>query len=400
MNEANDLAVRRAFLRYLAASPVMLAASKAMGQPAFDIFNPYEPQLIERVQDAINVFDFEAAAKVQFPPGHWTYMSMGTDSGGTLQANRDGFQKYRLRVRRLVDGSQTDLTTTMFDRTYPMPIFIQPCGSHKAYHPLGEIATARASRSRETEMILSNQASTGIEDVIEARGRPIWMQLYADANWTTTEAIVKRAEAAGCPALAITVDNTISNREPPQRHHRESNPACMSCHDPVNGTIPEKPMWVGLPQVDGDRTFLDWDWIDRIRDMTTMKVFLKGIVNREDAYLSLEHGVDGVIISNHGGRAEDSGVSTVECVAEVSDAIGGRIPIIVDSGFRRGTDIFKGLALGADVVGIGRPYLWGLGTFGQEGVETVLDILKRELTIVMKQAGTPTVADINSSYIM
>jgi isopentenyl diphosphate isomerase/L-lactate dehydrogenase-like FMN-dependent dehydrogenase len=158
-------------------------------------------------------------------------------------------------------------------------------------------------------------------------------------------------------------------------------------------------MWVGLPQVDGDRTFLDWEWIDRIRDTTTMRIFLKGIVTAEDAALSLEHGVDGVIVSNHGGRAEDSGIGTIESLGEVVDAIGGRIPVVVDSGFRRGTDIFKALAIGADAVAIGRPYLWGLGTFGQEGVETVLDILKRELEIVMKQAGTPTVAAINRSYI-
>jgi len=173
MNEAANLASRRAFMSFLAASPVLLAASKAMGQPAFDIFNPYEPQLIERVQEAINVFDFEAAAKVKFPPGHWTYMSMGADSGGTLQANRDGFQKFDLRVRRLVDASEVDMSIRMFDRDYPMPIMIAPCGSHKAYTELGEIATARAAHSRGVEQILSNQASTGIEDVNEAYGRPI-----------------------------------------------------------------------------------------------------------------------------------------------------------------------------------------------------------------------------------
>lgn len=399
MNEESKLAARRAFLKFLAASPVMMAASKAMGQPAFDIFNPYEPQLIERVQDAIDVFDFEAAAKVKFPPGHWTYMSMGVDAGGTLRANREGFQKFDIRVRRLIDTSEADMSISIFDRDYPMPIFIQPCGSQRAYYDEGEVATARAARTRGVEQILSNQTSLSVEDVNAARGRPVWMQLYVNPDYSTTEGVVKRAEAAGCPVLAITVDNTISNREAPQRHHRDTNPACMSCHAPNAGVIPPKPMYVGLNREPGDRTFLDWDLVDRIRDLTTMKVFLKGIVTAEDASLCLEHGIDGVIVSNHGGRAEDSGRSTIESLGEVADAIGGRIPVIVDSGFRRGTDIFKGLALGADAVGIGRPYLWGLGTFGQEGVETVLDILQRELKIVMQQAGTNTVADINRNYI-
>jgi isopentenyl diphosphate isomerase/L-lactate dehydrogenase-like FMN-dependent dehydrogenase len=144
---------------------------------------------------------------------------------------------------------------------------------------------------------------------------------------------------------------------------------------------------------------MDWDFVDRLRDSTSMKLLLKGIVTAEDASLAVEHGVDGIIVSNHGGRAEDSGRSTIESLAEVVDAVDGRMPVIVDGGFRRGTDIFKALALGADAIAIGRPYLWGLGSFGQEGVETVLDLLKRELEIVMRQARTTSIEEINRSYI-
>jgi isopentenyl diphosphate isomerase/L-lactate dehydrogenase-like FMN-dependent dehydrogenase len=147
-------------------------------------------------------------------------------------------------------------------------------------------------------------------------------------------------------------------------------------------------------------SFLNWDYVDRLRDSTSMKLIIKGIVTAEDAYLALDHGVDGIIVSNHGGRSEDSGRGTIESLPEVVDAIGGRIPVIVDSGFRRGTDIFKALAIGADAIAIGKPYLWGLGSFGQEGVETVLDILARELQIVMRQAGTPSIAEINRNYIV
>ena len=159
-------------------------------------------------------------------------------------------------------------------------------------------------------------------------------------------------------------------------------------------------MFVGLPERTGSRLFMDWDFVDRLKNTTSMKLILKGIVTAEDASLALEYGVDGVIVSNHGGRAEDSGRSTIESLPEVVDAIDGRLPIIVDGGFRRGTDIIKALAIGADAIAIGRPYLWGLGAFGQEGVETVLDILKRELEIVMRQASTTRIDEIGRDLIV
>ena len=148
-----------------------------------------------------------------------------------------------------------------------------------------------------------------------------------------------------------------------------------------------------------DGSFMDWDFVNRLRDATSMRLILKGIVTGEDAALAVDHGVEGIIVSNHGGRAEDSGRSTIECLAEVVEAVGGKIPIIIDSGFRRGTDIFKALALSADAIAIGRPYLWGLGSFGQEGVETILDLLHRELEIVMKQARTTRIEAIDRRFI-
>jgi isopentenyl diphosphate isomerase/L-lactate dehydrogenase-like FMN-dependent dehydrogenase len=399
MNEALKLSTRRALLRFFAASPVLYAASRAMGQPTFDIFDPFKPQLVSRAQDAINVFDFHEVAKQKLMPGHYTYMSLGTDDGRTLRANREGFEKFQIRVRRLVDAQNVDTSIELFGERYPIPIFIAPCGSQVVYHPEGEVTVARAARAKGVEQILSTSSSTGIEEVNRARGRPIWYQLYADPVWEVTEAVVRRVEAAGCPVLALTVDNTVSNREVLYRHYRDDNPDCQVCHAPDAGVIPPKPMFDGLEQSERNRLFMDWDYVDRLKDTTSMRLFLKGIVTAEDAMLAVEHGVDGVIVSNHGGRAEDSGRSTIESLPEVVDAIGGRIPIIVDSGFRRGTDIFKALALGADAIAIGRPYLWGLGSFGQEGVETVLDILTRELEIVMRQAGTVRISEINRSYI-
>ena len=396
MREAPMFSSRRAFVRFLACSPVLYAASRAMGQPVFD---PYAPQLISRARDAINVFDFHEVAKQSFNPGHYTYMSLGTDDGGTLRANREGFGNFQLRMRRLVDTRNIDTSIELFGERYPIPILIAPCGSQKAYHPEGEVATARAARTRGVEQILSTVTSTGVEEVNQARGRPVWYQLYTDAEWLVTQAVVKRVEAAGCPVLVLTVDLPVSNREALYRHRRDDNPDCQVCHAQDAGIIPPKPMFEGLVRSAQGRTFMDWDYVDRLKDSMSMKLFLKGLVTAEDAMLAVEHGVDGVIVSNHGGRAEDSGRSTIESLSEVVDAIGGRIPVIVDGGFRRGTDIFKALALGADAIAIGRPYLWGLGSFGQEGVETVLDILKRELEIVMRQAGTVRISDINRSFI-
>ena len=247
--------------------------------------------------------------------------------------------------------------------------------------------------------MLSTVASTGIEDVNAARGRPVWFQLYPDENRQATEALVQRAERAGCPVLVVTIDNITRNRDAVRRFRRDSNPDCQSCHAADAGVIPLKPMFTGLPEWTGNRLFMDWAFVDRLKASTSMKVVLKGVVTAEDARLAIEHGVDGVVVSNHGGRAEDSGRSTIESLPEVVEAIDGRMPVIVDSGFRRGTDIIKALALGADAIAIGRPYLWGLGAFGQEGVETVLDILTRELEIVMRQVSATRIGEITRDLI-
>jgi 4-hydroxymandelate oxidase len=184
MKKHLDLINRRSFLRYLATSPVIVGARGALGQPAFDIFDPYAPQLITRAQDAINVFDFHEAAKQKYRPGHYTYMSMGTDGGGTLRANREGFNKYQLRMRRLVNSRVVDTSIELFGRRYPTPIIIAPCGHQKAFHPEGEIPVARAAQTRDTEMMLSTVTSLAVEDVNAARGRPVWYQLYVDENWS------------------------------------------------------------------------------------------------------------------------------------------------------------------------------------------------------------------------
>lgn len=393
---ASTLASRRSFLQFLASSPAMYAAPPILAQSTADL---YAPQAISSAGDAINVFDFHEVAKQVLLPGHYTYMAMGTDDGGTLRANRQGFEQFRLRMRRLVDVREIDLSMELFGESYPLPILIAPCGSQKAFHPEGEVAVARAARTRGVGQILSTVTSTSVEDVNQARGRPVWFQLYTNPDWEGTQAIVRRAEASGCPVLALTVDLPTSNREALARFRRDTNEECLVCHAPDAGVIPRKPMFAGTEINRPNTSFMDWEYVERLRDFTSMQFVLKGIVTAEDAGMAVEHGVDGIIVSNHGGRSENSGRSTIECLPEVVEAVRGRIPVIVDGGFRRGTDIFKALALGADAIAIGRPYLWGLASFGQEGVETVLDLLGRELEIVMQQAGTTRVADIGRGHI-
>jgi len=394
------LASRRAFLGYLAASPAFTPASRVFAQLA----NFSEDPLIDNAADAINVFDFEPLARRNLTSAHYTYMAMGVDDSATLIANREGFEHLQIRPRRLVDVSNIDMGIELFGTRHASPVIIAPCGTHKMFHPEGELAVARASATRECLQILSTVTTTSVEDVNQARGAPVWYQLYPTEDWRITEALVKRAEDSGCPAVAVTVDLPNSNREAIARFRQTSDPECLACHEPgVTGSVRRKPMFDGLDLSAISNTRapqLDWNFVERLKNLTSMKVLLKGIVAHEDATLALQHGVDGLVVSNHGGRAIDSRRATIDSLPEVVDAIDGRIPVLVDGGFRRGTDIFKALAIGADAICIGRPYLWGLSAFGQEGVESVLDILIRELQIMMQQAGTPDLAAITRNSLV
>jgi len=354
--------------------------------------------------EALNVFDLEAVARKNLPPAHFAYMATGVESDATLHANREGFAKFQIRARRLVDTSRLDTRMELFGTTWPTPLVLAPVGSQRAFHPEGEIAAAKAARARNHLQILSTVTTTSVEDVMAARGAPIWFQLYPTSDWNITRALVKRAESAGCPVVALTVDNpTSAGRETLARGRKLDSRDCATCHPPGPGSaFRRKPMFDGLDVAKLTSVLtaqLTWDFIRRLQDTTSMKVVLKGIVTAEDAALALQHQVDGVIVSNHGGRGEESARSTIESLPEVVEAIGGKMPVLVDSGFRRGTDIFKALALGAKAICVGRPYVWGLAAFGQAGVERSLEILKAELEITMRAMGTPSVQSITRNFV-
>jgi len=420
-NSFQQIENRRKFLRLLAASPllalpgpshILLQKLLASGDPgtkdAFTLFESLEQgdALISSPEQAFDVMDFEPVARKTLPPAHFGFLATGVDDDATIRANREGFSKLQIRARRLVDVSNIDMSARLFGTSWDSPIALSPVGDQKAFHPEGEVAAAKAARAKGHLQILSTVTSYSVEDVTAARGAPIWFQLYVNNVWDIVRAVIKRAEAAGCPVLVLTVDlKEGSNRETLFRAERADSRQCSMCH--TNGfkgfgRVANRPMFAGLDVSKASNLIspaLDWDYVKRLKDTTTMKLVLKGIVTREDAQLAVEHGVDGIIVSNHGGRAEETLRSTIECLPEVLDGCARKIPVLVDGGFRRGTDIFKALALGATAVGIGRPYIWGLAAFGQPGVEAVLTILQRELQTIMRQAGTTSIDKITSAYL-
>ena len=407
-------ATRRRFLQFLAATPVLpfldlprewIDAVHALSRAQAGA--PVAPAaVITRAADAFSLLDFEPAARARTTIGHWTWLSTGGDDDATLRANREGFERYQIRARRLVDVRTVDASVSLLGTTWETPIFLCPLAGHRAYHADGELATARAARARRHLQVLSTMTTTAVEDVNAARGEPVWFQLYHREDWGQTRELIARVEKAGCPALVFTVDLLGGrNMEQYNRVQRQNQTFCSSCHPGGNGftDLRNRPMVTALskpatPQPEtGSPT---WDYVKRLKDATRMKLFIKGIVTREDAEIALQHGVDGIHISNHGGRAENSLRPTVQCVSEIAAAVKGRVPVLVDGGFRRGTDVFKALGLGATATGIGRPYIWGLAAFGQEGVEAVLTILRRELELIMRQAGTTSIAPIATGYVV
>ena len=395
---------RRAFLSFLAGSP-LLAVFPALAQAV-------QQGGLEQAAHALDVFDFEAAAQKIVPPAHWGYLMSGVDGEMTLRANREGFERYQLKARRFVDVSKIDTSVTLFGQTYSSPIALCPIGSAGAFHADGEKAAAAAARAKNQLLMMSTQATFSVEDLTKARGGPIWYQLYTTSDLDITRKLVKRAEAAGCPVVAVTIDTPNGrNTVTASRLARTDTRQCSACHNDATGdrmnprrggNLATKPMFaaIDVPGVGLTSPSLTWDFVKRLKDMTSMKVVLKGLESGEDAALAVQNGADGIIISNHGGRATETGRGTIECVAEVAAAVRRRVPVLVDGGFRRGTDVFKALALGANAVGIGRPYVWGLAAHGQQGVERVLDILNNELRLAMIGCGTIAIKDIGAAALV
>ncbi len=356
------------------------------------------------MEQPLNLQEYEQLARERLPAMVYDYYAGGAGGEQTLRENVEAWARLRIRPRVLVNVGERDLTTSVLGQALAMPVLLAPCAFNTLAHPKGELAVARAAAAAGIIHVVSTASTIRLEDVAAASGGLRWFQLYCYRDREVTRTLVKRAEAAGYSALCLTADMPIAgNRERDARNRF---------------ALPEDTRWAnledaGLHQMpalsEGSalaRYFADlldpcitWELIAWLRETTRLPIVVKGILTHEDASLAVEHGVDAIIVSNHGGRQLDGVAPTCEVLAEVVDAVGEKLKVLVDGGIRRGSDIFKALALGARAVLIGRPYLWGLAVAGEAGVRRVLKLLRDELSLTMGLAGRPTVASIDRSAV-
>ncbi len=351
--------------------------------------------------EVVCITDFEPLAKEKMSHLAWEYINGASADELTLRWNREAYQRIRLKPRVLVDVSQLDTRVTLFGQEHPFPILLAPTAYHKLVHPEGEVATVRGAGAAGATMVLSSFSTTSVEEVTAAAKAPVWMQLYAQTDHGFTRDLVQRVEAAGCRALCLTVDSpVIGTRYFEQRVHFALPPGM------------DRPNLKGLKGASGSHrpqekeiysstldAALNWKDVEWLRSFSKIPLLLKGVLNPEDADRAVKEGVSGIIVSNHGGRNLDTVPATADALPLVADKIAGRIPILVDGGIRRGTDVLKALALGANAVLIGRPQLYGLGAAGETGVARVVNMLRREFEMAMAQTGRPNLAGIDRSVL-
>jgi 4-hydroxymandelate oxidase len=354
--------------------------------------------------DPINLADFEALARTRLSPLAWDYFEGGAEDEYTVADNVAAFRRVKLRPRMLADTDERDLSATVLGQSIALPVLLAPTSHQRLAHPDAELATARGAADAETIAVLGTGNHYSVEEVAAAVPRPFWFQMYCYESRDVTERIIRRTEAAGARALVVTVDATFAPRR--ERHIRNGFvlPPEVELRNMLGVGLQDhllRPENGGMPAfIDSLRSLrLTWDEIDWMRRVTDTPIVLKGIMTAEDAALAVEHGVDGIIVSNHGGRQVDGTLATIEALPEIAERVGGRIEVLVDGGIRRGTDVLKALALGAKAVLIGRPYLWGLAVDGAAGVRRVIDMLRDELDCAMAQCGQADVKRISRSLV-
>ncbi|MCA1587247.1 MAG: alpha-hydroxy-acid oxidizing protein [Chloroflexi bacterium] len=338
----------------------------------------------------ITVADFESLARERVEPGAWDYYAGGAGDERTLRDNREAWDSLRLRPRVLVNVTERDLSTSAFGRALPHPIILAPTAVHQLAHPEAERATARGAASAGALMTLSTISSLPMEEVAAAAPEaPRWFRLYAPEDRGACLELVDRAVAAGYQAIAITVDLPVpGNRERDIRNRFEVS---LGAHLPPSEPTGESGL-VLLPM-------MDWDELAHVRSICPIPLVAKGILRADDALRAVQAGCDGVWVSNHGGRQLDTAITSAEALPEIVAAVGDRALLVADGGVRRGIDVLKALALGADLVAVGRPILWGLAVEGSDGVRRVLEILREELSRSMALAGCRSLADITDDLV-
>ncbi len=339
-----------------------------------------------------DIFDFEPIFRANVPLAVYDYTAHGTESEFTLYRNRDAFDWVDLIGRGGVDPASVDTSAELFGHTMPSPIMLAPTARQRDLHPDGELGMHRAATTTGTTMIVSNVSSFPFPRIAQAAEGPLWFQRYASREMEPNRAALGTAQEVGAQTIVVTIDQQASYYER-DLHVRHLGGA------PRRVTRRERPNPPNPYRVGAGRLWYEWALFDDLRPMCEVPMLAKGVLTGEGAKKCLEHGVDGVIVSNHGGRALDYGPSSLEVLEEVVEAVGGRVPVMIDSGFRRGSDALKALALGADAVCFGRASRWGLGAFGEQGARKVLEILNAELRQAMAFAGVASLAEIDRSII-
>jgi 4-hydroxymandelate oxidase len=354
----------------------------------------------------INLFEYQTLASQQLPPMARDYYASGSWDEITLRDNRAAFERFKLRPRMLVDVSQRDLSTQILGQSLQLPILIAPMAFQCLAHPEGELATAKAAAQWETVMVLSTLSTTSMEDVASVRSQtPQWFQLYVHRDRGLTRALVERAHAAGFQALCLTVDAPVLGKREKDMHNQFVLPPDMELANLstlANLEISYQPDESGLfsyfvEQINPALTWSDLEWL---QSLSPMPVVVKGILRGDDAVRAVEHGAKAVIVSNHGGRQLDGAIASIDALSEVVAAVGDKVDVLMDGGIRRGTDVLKALALGAQAVLLGRPILWGLAVGGEAGVKHVLELLYNELDLALALSGCANLQDIDSSLVV
>ena len=358
------------------------------------------PPLTAIPRDLVCAADYEQRAREHLDENAWTYLSCGAADGVTLAENQSAFQRLQLRTRVLADVAGGHIRLNLFGREYRHPIFLAPVAYHGLFHKDGEGAVAMGAAAMEAGMVLSSLATTAIAEVAALAG-PLWFQLYIQREREQTLNLVRKAEAAGCVALVVTVDAPIAgirNQEQRVGFHLPAGIRAVNLPEAVSGTTEleagQSIIFDGLMR--GAPSWQDITWLI---SETRLPVLLKGILTAEDALRAIDAGAAGIVVSNHGGRVLDTVPATISVLPEIATAVSGRIPLLLDGGIRRGTDVFKALALGASAVLIGRPYVHALATAGALGVAHLLRTLREELEITMALCGCRTLADIDRSRL-
>jgi 4-hydroxymandelate oxidase len=339
----------------------------------------------------VNLRDFEAAARICLDPVYYDYFASGAQDETTVAANEAAFRGRTLIPRVLRGCPPPRLETSVLGQAATMPVLIAPTAFHRLACPDAEVATGRAAAAADVIMIAAMLSTVTIEE-IAATGAKLWFQLYIQPDLAFTESLVRRAETAGCRALVVTVDSpTLGRNERGDRNNFHDLPPGVYCAN--MGAAGHVRQVVLSPAI-------SWWHVDWLRETTSLPILLKGVLHPADAELAVEHGVDGLIVSNHGGRQLDATPASLDRLAPIAETVGGRVPLLLDGGVRRGTDVAKAMALGAQAVAIGRPVLWGLAVAGEVGVRRVLELLRVELTNALTLLGVGAPAELTRDQVV